>query len=375
MQVTSKIFNGFVRNILKYFFFGVNILTLLLLFSSYMSWTVSPVKFIYLAYTGLAFAFILAANVFFIVFWVVFRRWKLSLINILSLLLCYAPINAFLPLNVSGKGTMPEDKIKVLSYNVRGFNWKTDEEWQKNPIFTYLKATDADIVCMQEYMASTNDRFASSKKLQKALEVYPYYSVTPLRSTRGGYEYGLACFSKYPILSTTQIPIDTSDNGSVAYKINVKGKIITVVNNHLESNRLTLKDKKLYKKFFKERNSEALDEVAHNIDERLGKAYKLRAPQADMVAQFVAEQKTDAVIVCGDFNDTPISYTYHTIMKNMEDSYVETGFGPGITYHENYFWFRIDFILHSKNMKAYDFKIDKVKYSDHYPIWSYLAFN
>ena len=40
--------------------------------------------------------------------------------------------------------------------------------------------------------------------------------------------------------------------------------------------------------------------------------------------------------------------------------------------NENFFWFRIDNILHSANMKPINCTVDKVRYSDHYPLWCYL---
>lgn len=373
MLATNKNNAYYIKSILKTLFLGLNLVSLCFLFAFFLTWYISPAKFVYWAYLGLAAPFIITANLFFLILWLIVKSWKLVLINIFSILLCFNPILTYSPLNIISH-TETEGSFKILSYNVRGFNWKLDEAWSKNPIITYVKSTDADIVCFQEYLASTNDKFASSKNLQKALEKYPFYHVTALRSTLGGYEYGLACFSKYPIIEVEQIPIVSSDNGSVLYKINVNGKIVSVINNHLESNRLTLADKKLYKEFFKERNSRMLDNVAHNIDDKLGKAYKLRGPQADLISQYVKEQKTDGVIVCGDFNDTPISYVYHKVKEDLVDSYTETGFGPAITYHENHFWFRIDYIMHSKNMNAFKFHIDKVKYSDHYPVWTYLNF-
>jgi len=57
---------------------------------------------------------------------------------------------------------------------------------------------------------------------------------------------------------------------------------------------------------------------------------------------------------------------------DLVDAYASTGFGPGITYHEDFFLFRIDYIMHSKNMKAYRTKVDKVTYSDHYPVYTFL---
>ena len=56
----------------------------------------------------------------------------------------------------------------------------------------------------------------------------------------------------------------------------------------------------------------------------------------------------------------------------LKDAYAASGRGVGVTYNENFFWFRIDNILHSANMKPINCTIDKVRYSDHYPMWCYL---
>lgn len=379
MQATGKKILNYLRRTFRTIFFCINVFTLLLLLSSFLSWSISPDRITLFAYLGLGFPAILVINILFILFWAILHSWKIVLLNIVVFIICIQPITTYFPLHIKTE-TPPENAIKFLSYNVRGFNWELDKKWsQDHPMVQYLKSVDADIICMQEYLASTSDKHASTKNLQKALgeKEYPYYSVIPLRSTKGGYEYGLACFSKYPIKAILSIPIVSSDNGSALYKIDVNGRTITVINNHLESNRLTSEDKKLYKDFFRRDGSDAprINDITQNIEDKLGLAYKKRAPQVDLISHYIEEQKSDAIIVCGDFNDCPISYSYKKMIgKTLVDSYLETGFGPGITYHENQFWFRIDFILHSKNMKAYDFTVDKVKYSDHYPVWTYLSF-
>lgn len=374
MPVTSKQIFEYLRRTFHSFVLGINIFTLLLLLSSFLSWGISPARTLIFAYLGLAFPFILTVNLLLLVFWCIISKWKIALFNVIVLAICYSPITTYFPINIFS-GTPPEGSIKILSYNVRGFNWELNKKWNANmPMVQYLKSVDADIICMQEYVVSTSDKHASTRNLQKVLKVYPYYSVIPLRPSNGRYEYGLACFSKYPIKSILSIPIVSSDNGVALYKIEVNGKMITVINNHLESNRLTSADKKLYKDFLRARDSHKLDEVTQSLENKLGSAFRKRAPQVNMVARYVEEQTTDAIVVCGDFNDSPISYSYKTIKKDLLDSYAETGFGPGITYHENYFWFRIDFIMHSRNLKAYKCTVDKVKFSDHYPIWTYLHF-
>ena len=90
------------------------------------------------------------------------------------------------------------------------------------------------------------------------------------------------------------------------------------------------------------------------------------------MAQEIKDSKDEYVLVCGDFNDTPISYAHHTVQGKLIDSFSESGRGMGITYNRNFFYFRIDNILHSSNMKSYNCTIDKLRYSDHYPLWCYL---
>ncbi len=189
------------------------------------------------------------------------------------------------------------------------------------------------------------------------------------------YIYGVACYSKFPILESFKVPTKESVyNGAVIHTLEIQGKKVTLVVNHLESNRLTSKDKKTYKDFLKTRDKESFGDMASTLQNKLGAAYKIRENQVDIIRHHIDQQKTDATIVCGDFNDAPLSYTYHKMKGQLTDAYKNTGFGQGITYHENYFWVRIDFIMHSANIESYNCTVDKVKYSDHYPIWTYLAF-
>jgi endonuclease/exonuclease/phosphatase family metal-dependent hydrolase len=108
------------------------------------------------------------------------------------------------------------------------------------------------------------------------------------------------------------------------------------------------------------------------MTKRLTPAYKARAVQAQILSQTIKENKNPYIIVCGDFNDTPISYARYKIKGNLRDAFVDSGFGLGITYNKYRFLFRIDYILHSSNIKSYNCTVGKLKDSDHYPLWCYL---
>lgn len=50
---------------------------------------------------------------------------------------------------------------------------------------------------------------------------------------------------------------------------------------------------------------------------KLAEASAIRAPQADAIAHEITTSPHPSIIVCGDFNDTPISYTHRTIAQDL----------------------------------------------------------
>ena len=235
-------------------------------------------------------------------------------------------------------------------------------------MLSYLQKSDADIICMQEFPVKDQIKL---KEINKALKKYPYKSSTVIEGT-----YGVACYSRYPILSEKRIDYKSNANGSVAYKLKIENDTILLINNHLESNKLTKDDKRVYKKILKDPSNEEASKDSKMLLRKLADASGIRASQADRVAQIVLESKEAGIIVCGDMNSAPLSYTHRTLSKHLTDAFVDSGCGLGISYNQNYFFFRIDHILTNDYFKAVNCTVDKsIKSSDHYPIWCYLKRN
>jgi endonuclease/exonuclease/phosphatase family metal-dependent hydrolase len=97
------------------------------------------------------------------------------------------------------------------------------------------------------------------------------------------------------------------------------------------------------------------------------KAMIKRAAQARLIRTKI-KASPHPVIVCGDFNDTPASYAYRQTRGKLRDAFVCSGKGIGNTYVGKLPSFRIDYILHSREMKSTNFKIHRVPYSDHLPV-------
>ena len=163
-------------------------------------------------------------------------------------------------------------------------------------------------------------------------------------------------------------------NGSVLYEIKIGEDTVTLINNHLESNKLTKADKVVYEDMLKSPEKEKVKSGARLLIRKLAEASAIRAPQADTIAHEIAASPHPYIIVCGDFNDTPISYAHRTIAQDLDDAFTQSGRGLGISYNQNRFYFRIDNILTSKNLRAYNCTVDRsIKESDHYPIWCYIT--
>jgi endonuclease/exonuclease/phosphatase family metal-dependent hydrolase len=79
-------------------------------------------------------------------------------------------------------------------------------------------------------------------------------------------------------------------------------------------------------------------------------------------------------IVCGDFNDTPMSYTYNTLCEELNDAFVVKGRGYGYTFRPMHSMLRIDYILYSKGFNLESYKAYKdITYSDHLPIATHMT--
>lgn len=253
-----------------------------------------------------------------------------------------------------------------------GFNGAVKKDG-KNPILTYLKESNADILCLQEYASDESPRRLTQKDIERELKDYPYHRISVVGSG-SGYTNKIACYSKFPILSARVLNYPSGYNGSVLYELKLNEDTITLINNHLESNKLTKADKDIYEDILKAPEKEKVKSGARLLVHKLAEASAIRAPQADTIAREIASSRYPSVIVCGDFNDTPISYAHRVIAQSLDDAFTQSGRGLGISYNQNKFYFRIDNILISKNLQSYNCTVDRsIKESDHYPIWCYIA--
>ncbi|MCR5076472.1 MAG: endonuclease/exonuclease/phosphatase family protein [Prevotella sp.] len=346
-----------------------NIIAILMMFLVGNVDRLQPAEYPLLANLGLGFPVLLALNLGFLVFWVLVRV-RMIWLPVLGFLLCYGPVRTYTPFNLPEE--KPHGALKVLSFNVFMFAPWDLAEGEPNPIVEYIVKSKADIVCLQEASAIEADSARVYSELRKH---YRHFSL--MVKKRPGDDH-LILLSRYPILWQDSIPYGSSSNLSMAYMLDIRGTKTLVVNNHFESNGLNQDDKDKFKTLVKGdmQTGEAKSESSHLL-RKLGSVSARRAPQAETVARYVRKylDRKVPVILCGDFNDNPLSYVHRTMAKELTDCYVASGNGPGVSYHKSGMYFRIDHIFSSDDFEPFGATVDdKVTTSDHYPVYCWLKY-
>jgi len=357
-----------LRKLLYRIFLGANILFALSLILSYLSVHINPSVCAFPALFGLAYPYLLFINVVFAFIWAVIIKWE-ALISIAVIAGGITHFSNYIKLSKpSGDKT---GTFEVQSYNVRLFNYfegKKNSNSEKR-ILDLLKNSQADIICLQEIYI-IGDPGAKEREIKAALEgkYFSHFKVIPTGKNRF---YGIATLSRFPMAYRGDIVHEKSSSLSI-YTDLVRGNdTIRLFNNHLQSFHLN----RMEKTFLAELtagsdNKETLYEI-RSISASLRQGFARRADQAQNVKERI-NRSPYPVIVAGDFNDTPVSYSYRKIRKGLKDAFVKSGYGAGFTYKGNYPPNRIDYILYGDEFECTWFEIRKIRYSDHYPITAYF---
>lgn len=355
-----------IGKLLGWILLGVNTLIVVFLFLSAYSPYFQPQAHPLLSCIGLAFPIFWCANFLFLLFWSVVYR-KYIFLSLLAIIGCWDATYTYCPINLF-PNSKEEGTIKILSFNTEAFSErKPHTKESPNPILSYLANSHADIICLQECVWGNK---LQKKDINYALKEYPYKHHYSFAKDLNG----LGCYSRYPILSATPIKYKSYGNGSIVYRIKVDKDTLIVINNHLESFKIHDSDIEIYHSLLDTPNNSKFTSNSKALLKKLMLPSATRAQQVDSLVHIITNSPEQKIIVCGDFNDSPISYTHRRISQHLQDAFKQSGNGLGISYHENRFYFRIDHIFLSKNMKSYECTVDRsINASDHYPIWCYIS--
>ena len=343
----------------KRFGLVINIFAVVFLLLAYFAPYISPDVFWPLSFFGLAYPLLLFINAVFLIFWLI-QRSKNFLLSTLIILIGYGHLTDF----VQFKGYKKDkgDGIKILSYNVNYFSHKRKNKNENiNNLIGYLKSSSSDIICLQEVSLAKSGTL-SVNGIKEVLPNIKHYHLA--HSVWFG---GPITFSRYPIADHGEIRFTNSSNMVLFSDIKISdSQIIRVYNCHFQSFRIRPDDYTIIESPTSGSNRLKFNEVLE-LGHKLMSAFSTRAHQARTMAKHI-KNSPYPVVICGDFNDTACSYTYRTVLGDLKDAFVESGFGISNSYNGKLPSFRIDFLLHSDSYSSYNYKRDRVPYSDHFPI-------
>lgn len=347
----------------------LTILGLLALTLSYLSPFVHPNTFKILPFFGLAYPIIILGVLLALVYWL-FKWSRWALVILIVVVLGGKLHFRSLSVTISEEVAPPDSNLwRIMSYNVRLFdvyNESLDGKLEtRNKIMDLVSKQAPDVICFQEfYHQDKPTKFTTRDSLIQLLQIRDYHERYS-HKIRERQNFGICMMSKYPMIAKGDVMFENfehSDNYCIYADI-VKGNdTIRVYNIHLQSIKLQQKDYELFGQ--EDQQAGSKPSTFKLLLDKLRVAYPARAEQALRVVEHI-QTSPYPVVVCGDFNDTPMSYVYQQFNRYLIDSFRETSSGIGKTYAGKVPAGRIDYIFHSPHLKAQNFQIQQQVLSDH----------
>lgn len=362
MSRIKKIFT--LKNLLKV----ITVCVSLSLILSYLSPYTHPETSGLIPLFGLGYPVIIICHLLLLIAWIfIDKKWAIAL-GVLVILGGNLHFRTF----TIGGGDDPDGatEIKVMSYNVHLFDLYNSDpalaSKNKDEIIKYITKENPDVVCFQEfYHQDRPSNFVTKDTLLQLLETKDYHE-RYFHQIAGRKNFGISIFSKYEIIEKGDIilPDDvTTFNYCIYADIVTPDDTIRIYNIHLKSIQLKRNDYAVFEEGSEEDESSGI----FSVIEKVKLVYPVRAKQTDKLIEHI-KNSPHPVVVCGDFNSTPMSYSYNQFNSILTDSFRNTSFGIGKTYAGKIPAGRIDYIFHSDEIGSSEFEIQKEELSDHYAI-------
>ena len=331
----------------------VSLVMSVLLVLSYCSVIFDPAKFWFFTLFGLLYPVFLVVTLGLFV-WALFRRSSMKGLLLVVLLPSFFFAGRYYQL--PWKKVEGEPSLKVISYNVglfvHGDNVQ-DRTQLADSVSAYLMRQDADIICLQEFYLPSEINM--DRWLHKHFPGYKaeYYVLTG----KSGHAGNLT-LSRRPVVARGKEVFEKSTNMAIWTDVKLDNSTVRIYNCHFESYNISLG------RLVKGLSDDAFRE---ETGLKMRRSIRERPRQVAHVLQSVNSAPVRSLVV-GDFNDTPLSYTYFRLLSGRRDSFMKAGKGFGATYRALWPFLRIDYILYPKDLQAVSYEVGEATYSDHFPV-------
>ncbi len=266
----------------------------------------------------------------------------------------------------SGRGDAGGSKAyRLLTYNIHYMNYSGEMSAShvRDSICSFLTNSGADVICLQEAppLAMWGKQMTNDGAWAELTRAYPH-----IIGTNTGGQIILSKLEVHAADDVTDALRETERKGAImAADIVCGGDTVRILNCHLAS--IALSDKQIEAVNSGAEMDEERVSALHKAHDKLTKAFKTREKEAETLTRALAASARET-IVCGDFNDTPISYTYHTLTcgeRPMNDARRPRRVGLARTYRGQLPPLRIDYVLTSRGIKTCDYAEHDLPTSDH----------
>ncbi len=310
---------------------------------------------------GLAVPVLLILNLVVCLCWAfAHKRW--ALVSLLALVFNWSYIAATFQVNMPKTRNKEALQLKIATYNVQFFGSEI-MGYSCKQLAQRFEEEGVDILCFQEF--DGNQHFPLDS-LKQVLAHWPYYAISSEISEDSGLP--IAVFSRYPIGRTQYFSFDKSANGSLLCDIATERDTVRVINSHLQTTSISQNRHRWERRMNRATDTRGEVEVMESAGEDLQENFIKRAEQTRIIEQY-ANYSPYPVLVCGDFNSIPSSFTYHHLNKTLKDGFRTAGSGYMYTYRYAKRLLRIDYIFHSENVRGIEYKTHNWDLcSDHNPV-------
>lgn len=294
---------------------------------------------------------LLLATMLFLLLCLYWKKWASALLPALILAATLPLIGRLFAFGHPAGTRQPSSSISIMTANVHSFKYAS---WKRVPpveATRFMEDNSSHILLLQE---ARDDRFKQ-----------PLYDEIKAASGLGKRHQPskrrIATYAKELRFVSDHFTTPGTANGYLISDIETAAGTIRVINAHLQSNRISSmageigQDSTL---------AEGLDR-AESMFRSYGASAAIRAQQANDIRKAVNESP-HPVIVGGDFNDVPSSYTYQRILTpRLRDAWAEAGSGIGTTFTGPLPGLRIDFLLVDTSLSVLEVERIETGYSDH----------
>lgn len=334
------------------------------LFIAYLTPYVAPSTFGSLTIVGIFAPILYIGVAICLLLWVVMGRWRIAGCVALMLIPGLFRLSDFYNVELHREVEQKPSRgsFTLLSYNVRGFRDDNSLRVVDKYVDYLSEREELDVLCFQEY----------------ALDIPSVERIDSLLKSRNRRIYRndvvesgevvLRTYSRYPIIASGSLSGEGSGTTQWVDIIIGKSDTLRIFNNHLQSMNISSNDSSDIEQ------GKILNDGDRmlSIVDRIAKNSSIRAEYVDTLRTIIANTPYRRVI-CGDFNDTPMSYVYGELIDGHLDAFEQCGGGYGYTFRPMHRTLRIDYVLYSPELEAEEYDVDvENELSDHLPVTARL---